>query len=176
MRPSTTARRYAEAAFDVATADGQPDQWLTDLQTAVEAYNRDSVRNYFNDPKTAREDKLAMLPRIFPALTPRTLNLLRILALKHRMQLLPSIAAEFEHRVRESRGVLEATVTVARPLTADEQEQIRLRLRSLTGNEVEMQTTIDPNVLGGVVVRIGDQVIDASVAGRLERLRQELAV
>jgi F-type H+-transporting ATPase subunit delta len=92
------------------------------------------------------------------------------------MHLLPPILVEFEHLVREARGVLEADVTVARPLTEAERQEILQRLRTLTGKEVQIQVGVDPAILGGVVVRIGDQVIDASVAGRLDRLRQDLAV
>ena len=71
---------------------------------------------------------------------------------------------------------MEAEVTVARPVTQEEQQDILRRLRTLTGKEVQIQVAVDPNILGGVVVRIGDHVIDASVSGRLDRLRQELAV
>jgi F-type H+-transporting ATPase subunit delta len=92
------------------------------------------------------------------------------------MHLLPAVAAEFERLAREARGVLEATVTVARPVTQSEQQEIQQRLHALTGKEVQIHMAVDPSILGGVVVRIGDQVIDASVEGRLDRLRQELAV
>jgi F-type H+-transporting ATPase subunit delta len=124
----------------------------------------------------AREEKVETLPRLFPGLSEQVLNLLRVLASKQRMQLLPSIVSEFEHLVREARGVLEAEVTVARPVTDIDQQGILQRLRGLTGKDVQIHVSVDPAILGGVVVRIGDQVIDASVSGRLDRLRQELAV
>src|SRR5579884_4011895 len=104
MRPSTTARRYAEAAFDVAAADGQTDTWLTELQGAVGVYERDDVSGYFEDPHVPREEKLQTLPQLFPYGTQRVLNLLRLLATKQRMYLLPPIASEFERLVREARG------------------------------------------------------------------------
>jgi F-type H+-transporting ATPase subunit delta len=176
MRPSTTARRYATAAFDVASSSGQTDRWLRDLQQARETYSRDIVRTYFEDPNVAGEEKLATLPRLFPGISDQVLNLLRVLTSRHRMHLLPPILVEFEHLVREARGVLEADVTVARPVTEAERQEILQRLRTLTGKEVQIQVGVDPAILGGVVVRIGDQVIDASVAGRLDRLRQDLAV
>lgn len=176
MRPSTTARRYAEAAFDVAQADGRIDEWLGQLRDAEETYGRPIVRSYFEDPNIAREDKIETLPELFSGLSDHVLNLLRVLTSKHRMHLLPSVAAEFEHLVRAARGVLEAEVTVARPVTDSEQQDILQRLQAFTGKSVQIQTAVDPSILGGVIVRIGDQVIDASVTGRLDRLRQELAV
>lgn len=78
--------------------------------------------------------------------------------------------------MRAARGVVEAEVKVARPVTQPEEQEITQRLRTLTGKEVQIHLAVDPSILGGVVVRIGDQVVDASVAGRLDRLRQELAV
>jgi F-type H+-transporting ATPase subunit delta len=176
MRPSTTARRYAEAAFDVARKEGQTDRWLAELQQALQTYHRDIVRTYFDDPNVAREEKVETLPSLFPGLSQEPLNLLRVLTIKHRMHLLPSIVTDFEHQVRQARGVLEAELTVARPISEEEKQTILQRLKSITGKDVQAQVSVDPSILGGVVVRIGDQVIDASIAGRLDRLRQQLAV
>lgn len=176
MRPSSTARRYAEAAFDVAQQDGDPEKWTEDLRQVESLLQRPLVRQYFDDPNVAREEKVETLPRIFGGVRPHVLNLLRVLTIKHRMHLVPAIASEFERLLREARGVREATVTVARPVTPDEREDIARRLGSILGKQVEIQTEVDPSIIGGIVIRVGDQLIDASVAGRLDRLRQELAV
>jgi F-type H+-transporting ATPase subunit delta len=176
MRPSTTARRYAEAAFDVAQADGKSADWLRQLNSVRELLQRPTIKEYFDDPNISREEKLETVPRIFPGADPHVLNLLRILTSKHRMHLVPQIVVEFERLLRESRGVAEATVTVARSIGNDEEQQIAQQLGRALGKRVEIRTEVDPNIIGGIVIRIGDQLIDASVAGRLERLRQQLAV
>lgn len=176
MRPSTTARRYAEAAFQVARDDGDIDAWISGLQGANEVLQRPVVRAYFDDPNAAREEKVDALPRMFPDLRPHVLNLLRILTVRHRTHLVPGILAEFERLVREERGVLEAWVTVARPLSDEEQTEITQRLSDATGKQVEIQSRVDPAIIGGLVVRVGDRLIDASISGRLQRLRQELAL
>lgn len=175
MRPSSTARRYAEAAFDVARQDGNVDQWLSDLQYVKGMLERRTIRQYFDEPNVSREEKVQTLPRIFGGLQPHALNLLRILTVKHRMHLLPAIIEELERLIRESRGVAEAMVTVARPIDGSEQQEIAHRLSAMLGRQVEVHTRIEKNIIGGIVVRVGDQLIDASVAGRLDRLRQELA-
>lgn len=176
MRPSTTARRYAEAAFSVAQRDNQTDLWLRDLQSVAKAVQDPDVANYFKDPKTSREDKVATINRIFGSAHPHVTNLVRLLATQQRMFLVPAIAREFLGLYREAKGITEATVTVARPVSDDERKEITRRLEAATGKTVEAHIQVDPSILGGIVVRIGDRLIDASVAGRLQRLRHEMAV
>jgi F-type H+-transporting ATPase subunit delta len=176
MRPSSTARRYAEAAFDVAHQDGNADQWLADLRRVQQLLDRPIVRQYFEEPNVSREEKVETLPRLFPDLPEHVLNLLRILTNKHRMHLIPAVADELERLIRESRGITEATVTVARPVDEQERREIAQRLGTLLGKQVVIHTEVDESIIGGIVIRIGDQLMDASVAGRFERLRQELAV
>ena len=77
---------------------------------------------------------------------------------------------------REAKGIVEADVTVARRVSPEEERSIADRLQRLTGKQVDITVHIDPAILGGLVVRFGDRVIDASVAGRLQRLRQQIAV
>lgn len=176
MRPSTTARRYAEAAFDVAREDGDLDRWVSELRNMSDMIQRPNVRSYFDNPDVSTDEKLATLSQFFPEATPHVLNLLRVLTSRHRVHLMPPIAAEFEQLVRSARGILEATVTVARPVTDAEREEIRQRLSGATGKQVEIETQVDPSIIGGVIVHIGDHLVDASIAGRLQRLRQNLAV
>jgi F-type H+-transporting ATPase subunit delta len=173
--PSSTARRYAEAAFDVAHENGDAAEWLRELDEAAKALGVPSVRNFFKDPNVAREEKLAAVDRAFAGVRPRVRNLLRMLAARDRLHLVPAIILEMTHLDREARGVLEASVTVARPVTDDERDDIARRIGSATGKKVELSTHVDPLILGGVVIQIGDRLIDASVSGRLERLRQQLA-
>ena len=146
------------------------------VHDAPEMLQRPLVRQYFDDPNISREEKVDTLPRPFPESEPHVLNLLRILTIKHRMLLVPAIADELERRMREARGITEASVTVARPIDDRERTEIAQRLGQVLGKEVEIHTHVDEAIIGGIVIRVGDQLIDASVAGRLERLRQELAV
>ncbi|HZU13224.1 MAG TPA: F0F1 ATP synthase subunit delta [Chloroflexota bacterium] len=176
MRPSTTARRFAEAAFDVAREDGQVEHWSRQLAAASQALQSDAARTFFEDPNIPDDDKLKLLPSLFPSAESHLLNLLRLLTVRHRIHLLPQIQSEFQHLEREARGILEAGVTVARPISDGEKQAIAHRLGQATGREVDITTRIDPGIIGGIIIRVGDHLIDASVAGRLERLRQDLAV
>jgi ATP synthase F1 delta subunit len=84
------------------------------------------------------------------------------------------VAAEYDALVRESRGIVAATVTTPAPLSEKELAAVRAHVEQLAGANVELTTTTDPRLLGGLTVRIGDDLIDASVQGRLERLRGTL--
>lgn len=176
MRPSSTARRYAEAAYQVAVQAGTADRWIADLRRAVQALSERGAADYFRDPNVSREGKLGTIDAAFADLQPQAVNLLKILASRSRVGLLPSVLYEFEELVRKGKGIAEVRVTVARELTEAERADVQRRLAAATGKQVDMTTDVDPSILGGIVIRMGDRLIDASVAGRLERLRQNLAV
>lgn len=177
MRPSTSARRYAEAAFDVARKDGDMEGWLQDLRIATEAVTEPSADAFFKDPNSSTSEKIETLKQIVPSVRPHVLNLLLLLVTRHRLALMPGILQEFERLEHEAQGVTEADVTVARPMSDRVARDVGEHLgRATGGRRVNLRVHVDPSVLGGIVIRIGDQLIDASVRGRLERLRQEIAV
>ena len=91
-----------------------------------------------------------------------------------RRALVPAIAGEYERLLNRQRGVAVALVTSAAPLSPQETEAIAARAASLAGATISLQTAVDPALIGGVTVRIGDRLIDASVRGRLERLRERI--
>lgn len=175
MRPSATARRYAEAAYDVARQDGQVGAWLDGLKVAARVMHDSDAASFFKNPETGLDETLLTIDHMFGSMQPHLVNLLRIVATRHRLHLIPAILREFVDLDRAANGIVEAQVTVARPVEEAERESIGRHLGTLTGKTVEIQTRIDPSILGGIVVRIGDKLIDASVAGRLQRLRQEMA-
>ena len=91
-----------------------------------------------------------------------------------RIQELPKLAAEFRRLDNERKGITHATATSASPLTKDEVAALARRLEEYTGGRVELDVQVDPSLLGGLVVRVGDRLIDGSVRSRLERLRNQL--
>lgn len=177
MRPSTSARRYAEAAFDVARKDGDTAGWLDDLRIATEAVTEPSAGAFFKDPNASTTEKIQTIRQLVPSVRPRVVNLLMLLVTRHRLGLMPGIRQEFERLEHEAQGVTEANITVARPMSDDEAREIGEQLgRATGGRTVNLHIHVDRSVLGGIIIRIGDQLIDSSVRGRLERLRQEIAV
>lgn len=176
MRPSSAARRYAEAAFEVAAQTRAVAEWLRQLGDVRDGLESSTAALFFKDPNVTRDQKLETLAVLFPDVGPEVMNLLKMLAVRDRLHLLPAICRDMEALDRQARGVLEAEVTVARPFGQDEKNDIARRLADATGKHVDVQMNVDPSLLGGIVVRIGDELIDASVAGRLARLRHQMAI
>jgi F-type H+-transporting ATPase subunit delta len=174
-RPTTAARRYAEAAFELARRDGTLDRWQADLRlTAEVAANPDAARVVDNPaiPITSRRDVVTRL--LGPRISPQALNLTLLLAQRGRFSTAPAVAAEYKRLLDRERDVVTATVASAVPLEPAELEAIAARVREMTGSRAEVAAVVDPALIGGLTVRIGDRLIDASVRGRLERLRDRI--
>lgn len=176
MRPSTTARRYAQAAFAVAQDEGNANLWLQRLAVVATSLEDDKIRLFFKDPAVGMNEKMSALDRSFGSFEPRILNLLKVLVSHHRIHLIPQIVVEFRDLYRASQGIEEARVTVAHQIDDAEKQRITDKLASITGKKVDLTVQVDPRILGGVVVQMGDRLVDASVSGRLQRLRQKLVV
>jgi F-type H+-transporting ATPase subunit delta len=101
-------------------------------------------------------------------------NLVGALVARRRVSLVPAIAGEYGRLLDHQRGVAVAVVTSPVPLGVEETEAIAARVATLTGATISLRTAVDPALIGGVTVRIGDRLIDASVRGRLERLRARI--
>ncbi len=170
----SSARRYAEAAWELAQRDRTVDTWRGDLQRAAAAFAEPRIAEILRNPTVPVDERVRLVEGVSGRLAPRTLNLLALLLQRGRIELLPQVAAEFQRLVDLAAGVTRAFVTTAAPLGADELRRLRDRLAQLTGGTIEMTTQVDPGILGGVVVRLGDRMIDGSVRGRLERLRSQL--
>jgi F-type H+-transporting ATPase subunit delta len=98
----------------------------------------------------------------------------RLLARRGRTDLLAAISREFHRLLNEERGIVEAVVTSAKPLARDDQESVRETVEAMTGEKVELLAEVDESLIGGLTVRVGDRLLDASIRGRLERLRHQL--
>lgn len=171
----STARRYAEAAFELAERDDSMEAWLAAFTVAEERLTgREAVR-LLSNPAIAAHSRVEVLERILgDDVTGVQRNLLALLVRRGRFEQLPAVIREFARLYRQREGIVEATVTSAAALETAEAESLQTRLETLTGAHIELSQEVDPTLLGGVVVRVGDQLIDGSVQGRLERLRADL--
>ena len=174
-RRDSAPRRYAEAAFDIALRDGTVETWRRELDTAAETVAVDELMRVLANPAIPFERRAAVVDRVFESLSQPVRNLVKLLLRRGRIEQLPRVAAEFRRLDDKHNGIVHATATSAAPLKPDEVKAITARLEELTGARVELATDVDPDLLGGVVVRVGDRLIDGSVRGRLERLRNQLA-
>ncbi len=174
-RRESAARRYAEAAFEVALRDNEIDAWREGLDAAAAIVGEERVGRALANPSIPLETRIATAEQTFGKLVGRkTLNLVGLMLRRGRIQELPKLAAEFRRLDNERKGITQATATSASPLTKDEVAALARRLEEYTGGRVELDVQVDPSLLGGLVVRVGDRLIDGSVRSRLERLRNQL--
>jgi F-type H+-transporting ATPase subunit delta len=174
-RPVAAARRYAEAAFEVALASDTLDQWKADLATAAEMLGRPNVEPTVDSPAVPLAQRLAIVQQLLGSrISRQALQLVSLLVERGKVSALPRVSEQFNRQLNAHRGVVEATVTSAVPLTPDETAAIRSRVEAMAGSAVELTTRVDPALLGGLTVQIRDRLLDASIRGRLERLRDQL--
>ena len=173
-RTNVRATRYAEAAFAVARREQRIDDWLAGLDRAAGLYQDRRAEQFLTSPVVTPGRKIAALAELLPDVPPTVRNFLEILARRDRLDLVPDIAAQFRRLANEHRGIAVAQVTTAVPLDAAQRELVAARLSARFGKQVTLEERVDPSILGGVVAQIGDDVIDGSVRGRLERLRRSL--
>lgn len=174
-RPTTAARRYAEAVFQIATRDGTTSEWQDRLDQLAALIADERAERLASNPAIPADEREETLrnalgwKRSEPAF-----GLLRLLLRRGRVQLADRISGELRRLAQRSEGIVPATVTSATELSKAEEAAIRDRLETMVDQKVDMSLQLDPDLIGGVVVRIGDHMIDASVRGRLERLRERL--
>jgi F-type H+-transporting ATPase subunit delta len=174
-RPTAAGRRYAEAAFELATRDDALDGWAEGLALAARFAADESLVSIVDNPSIPHDERLATVDRLLDGrVLDGVRNLARLLAQRGRFATLPAIAAEYTRLLNRHRSIVEAVVTSAQALTDGETKALRAKVESMTGTGVDLRSEIDESLIGGLTVRVGDQLLDASVRGRLERLRDQL--
>jgi F-type H+-transporting ATPase subunit delta len=172
----STARRYAEAAFEIAERDASMAAWLAAFAVAEQRLMSPEAIRLLSNPAIPAAARMEVLGRLLGedvSGSPR--SLLALLVRRGRFDLLPAVSREFTRLQHRREGIVEVTVTSAIALEDADVEALRGRLAAMTGKRVELHQDVDADLLGGLSIRIGDRLIDGSVRGRLERLRTDLS-
>lgn len=177
MNLSPVARRYARALHQNAEAAGQREAVGNDVALVRETLDGSrELALLFASPVVDRDRKRAVVERLFSdRVSATTLDLFRLLVEKDRIALLGDVMRAYAQLEDEHAGRIEAHVRSALPLGGEEAQALERRLAELTGHTVRLRIDIDPDLIGGVVVRIGDTVYDGSARHQLERLREQFA-
>jgi F-type H+-transporting ATPase subunit delta len=170
------ARVYAEALFAAARDKGKLDSIRDQLGQFVEALESSrELQVFFFSPYFSSEEKREGISRTLAGAEPELLNFLQLLAEKHRMPAIFRIRRIYDELWAEENKLLEVEVTSAVELDRGVVEKVGSEIESQTGRKVELRSTVDEDILGGLVLRVGNMVLDASVRNKLERLRKEVA-
>ena len=173
-RRDTAARRYAEAAFDLGRSDGTLDAWDRDLARLRDALAQDDLRALMEHPAIPFADKERVLRRAVGDVSAEAISLVLLMVRRGRPRAIARMTEHFASLVRRERGVALAEIRTALPLDDAQRRDVTERLAQLTGDTIEIHEVVDESLIGGITVRIGDRLYDASVRNRLERLRARL--
>lgn len=175
MLKGAIARRYAAAIFDLALKQDTLDRTLEDVQGIATLFSRHTLAYLLREPKLPAQRKQAVLRQYLSSqVLPTSLNLALLIVQRGLVELMPNIAREFKQMVLDYHNQVVAEVTTAAPMDNSQQNLVIQALEKRTGKTILLQTRVDPTILGGVVARVGDQVIDGSVQQRLQALRRQL--
>jgi len=170
--------QYANALADIALAQGAGDPALRQLTDFRDAYAESAeLRNFLASPAVDREAKHGVIERLVARLGASKIvrNFLFVVTDHGRMHILPEIVESFQEVIRKRQGIAEAEIFSAVDLTAAQKAEFAFTLERMTGQRIEPKYSLDPSLLGGAVVRIGDAIYDGSVRNRLNEMRSKLS-
>ena len=173
---SRAAIRYAKAILDIAQTSGKADAVNNDMKLIVETVASSAeLREFLVNPVIKMESKKAALSELFSNVQSETKSLFHLLFENKRFEILESIAKEYNRLFDESNGVEVATVTTAFPITADLEAKVLAKIAEFSNKKITIENIVDPAIIGGFILRVGDKQYNASVASKLNELKREFS-
>jgi F-type H+-transporting ATPase subunit delta len=173
MADVQAGRRYAQAAFGIAKDANAVALWRAELNDVATVLAESQLAPVLADGKLTVERRMAMAERALQV-SPLVLNLAKLLIRKNRSLDARAVANAFARMADEHEGIAHAVVTTAVELSPEQLQAIAARLTTQLGKNVQATGVVDPRILGGVIVKVGDRLVDGSIKTRLKRLRREL--
>jgi F-type H+-transporting ATPase subunit delta len=170
-----SARRYARAVFEIALEKQRLNEWQSGLGKMARLARDESVASYLESPDIRFEDKAELLSKELGDIEPLVLNLVYLLITRGRFGMLSDIVDEYQRLLDEYNNIERAEATTAVPLDEDDKQRLAKRLGDVIGKEVTLEDKVDPDLIGGVVVRVAGKLLDGSTRGKLEALKRELS-
>lgn len=168
---TTSARPYARAVYALATESSSVEGWGEALSLLAAVAADASMQELLDKPQLGKEQKAELMLKVLSdKLNPQQQNLVRLMAENGRLRALPEVAHQFEIYRAEAEGKVEAEVISAFALTSEQEQAITETLKSKLGRDVSITTSTDESLIGGVVIKAGDTIIDGSMKSQLESL------
>ncbi|KAB8126703.1 F0F1 ATP synthase subunit delta [Gracilibacillus oryzae] len=176
MSKANVAKRYAEALFQIGVEKQTLDFLETELATVKEVFQtNERFLTFLQHPKVDASKKKQLLNEAFAGFSKDVLHTLSLLVDRHKETIVPQVVDHFVALANDASGTKRATVYSARPLTEQEQEEIQTTFtKKLNVKALNITNQVDPNVIGGVKIRIGNTVYDGTVKGKLDRLERKI--
>ena len=170
-------KRYATALFDLAASEGAMAKYEEEVKVIVKAiHDEPDFMAVLQDHKVTREDKISIVENIFTdKVSAPIVGLLVLLVNKGRQAEILNVLEAFLERVKAESGVIKAVVTSAIPLKEAQLNALKEKLEASTKSKIELETIVDSSIIAGLIVRVGDKVVDASYQGEMQTLKKQLS-
>jgi F-type H+-transporting ATPase subunit delta len=176
MPSGSAGRRYAQAVFELAQSTNQLDLWASDLEVIKLVFEDRAVSIRLENPKVTQDKKVALVSQILKGkISQPAYSLAILLVNRQRQAFAGAIYTEYNRLLNNLRGIAEAEVTTAVEMDPATEARVIEQLTKITGKQILMTKKVDPSILGGIVARVGDTLIDGSLKSRLQALRKSLA-
>ncbi|HET7521801.1 MAG TPA: F0F1 ATP synthase subunit delta [Bacillales bacterium] len=169
------AKRYADALYEVAEERGKIEEIENGLASVAEAFREEEIARLWLNPSLDAQRKKELIDSFSGSVNRELVNLLKVVVDNHREHQLQHIAKAYTKIANEARGIVDATVTTAVPLSDEDKEQLAKQFGNALNKKIRIDAKVDRDVIGGVLIRIGNRVYDGSIAGKLSRFKQRLA-
>ena len=169
-------RPYATALFEIAKEQNELKQFATQVNTVIEVIEQNvQFMDLLLHPKIMIDEKIKLIDTVFTGKVAEEITgILTIIVKKGRQSVLVDILKLFLEMVSEDLGIVKATVTSAVELNKEQLAQIKSKIENSTKKDVALHTEVNKDLIGGMIIRVGDNVVDASIAGRLQTLKEGL--
>ena len=174
-RPAS-ARRYAQAVFQLAVEYDELENWLDDLTILADSVTNTQFLDFMSQPRVPTAAKLEVIREsLGDSVSRLALNLISLLATRDLAHILPEIADQYQELLDSHQGIERAEVVSAVPLTDAQHQRAVDLLEGMSGHEVRLSARVEPALIGGMIMRIGDRVVDGSTRSKLRAMRRELS-
>lgn len=176
MIAEEVGEKYAEALFELATEEDDLDEMAAEFSEVVEiAQENEELNQVLNHPKLSYKQKKEIVVEVFSGeISDNLFNFLQLLIDKKRIEFLDVIYQEFQALVDDAENKLEVEVTAPRELSAKHQDKLKTKLGNLLDREITLQLEVEPDLIGGLILQIGDKVIDGSIKKYLQDMKLDL--
>ena len=174
MAKAATAKRYAQALFAIAAEQNATEGWLDELAQAQAALDDPTVRAYLDTPRVRTEEKLGVVTQLLEGREPMVASMVGLLTERHAVASLGAVTEAYGELLNQQLGRVHAEVTTATAISAEQQRTLSSALGASLGKEVVLDAREDSEIIGGIVVRVGDQIIDGSVRSKLAAMKRQL--
>ncbi|MFD2761004.1 F0F1 ATP synthase subunit delta [Lentibacillus juripiscarius] len=174
MSDAAVAKRYAEALFQLGNEKGTMDQLAEEFHVLKTTFDENNeLVPFLKHPRVNNEQKEQFINNVFQSFSADVVNLLHLLAERHRIDIVPSVIDHFIRLVNDAKGMEEATVYSIRELSQTEKERLEKTFAKRFGKQaIKITSVVDPSVIGGIKLRIGNTIYDGSIQGKLKRIER----